>query len=67
MYLAGVGGVRVEDTVVVTNDGCHTLTRFPKDIAAWETVSKKENFEGSPDLRPLEKVGAAARRPDRAP
>jgi Xaa-Pro aminopeptidase len=34
VYLAGVGGVRVEDTVVVTDDGCHTLTRFPKDIAA---------------------------------
>jgi len=34
VYLAGTGGVRVEDTVVVTADGCHTLTRFPKDIAA---------------------------------
>jgi Xaa-Pro aminopeptidase len=34
VYLAGIGGVRVEDTVVVTADGCHTLTRFSKDIAA---------------------------------
>jgi Xaa-Pro aminopeptidase len=34
VYLAGIGGVRVEDTVVVTGDGCLTLTRFPKDIAA---------------------------------
>ncbi len=34
VYLAGIGGVRVEDTVVVTADGCRTLTRFPKDIAA---------------------------------
>jgi Xaa-Pro aminopeptidase len=34
VYLEGIGGVRVEDTVVVTADGCHTLTRFPKDIAA---------------------------------
>jgi Xaa-Pro aminopeptidase len=34
VYLAGIGGVRVEDTVVVTADGSHTLTRFSKDIAA---------------------------------
>jgi Xaa-Pro aminopeptidase len=34
VYLAGIGGVRVEDTVVVTSDGCRPLTRFPKDIAA---------------------------------
>jgi Xaa-Pro aminopeptidase/Xaa-Pro dipeptidase len=34
VYLAGVGGVRVEDTVVVTADGCRPLTKFPKDIAA---------------------------------
>lgn len=31
IYLAGVGGVRVEDTVVVTDEGCRPLTRFPKD------------------------------------
>lgn len=31
VYLAGVGGVRVEDTVVVTDDGCRPLTCFPKD------------------------------------
>jgi Xaa-Pro aminopeptidase len=34
VYLAGVGGVRVEDTVVVTDDGCRPLTRFPKDRVA---------------------------------
>ena len=34
VYLAGVGGVRIEDTVVVTDHGCRPLTRFTKDIAA---------------------------------
>jgi Xaa-Pro aminopeptidase len=31
VYLPGRGGVRVEDTVVVTDDGCRPLTRFPKE------------------------------------
>lgn len=30
VYLPGHGGVRVEDTVVVTNDGCRPLTCAPK-------------------------------------
>jgi Xaa-Pro aminopeptidase len=31
VYLPGVGGVRVEDTIVVTAGGCRALTRAPKD------------------------------------
>jgi Xaa-Pro aminopeptidase len=34
VYLAGVGGVRIEDTAVVTDEGCRLLTRFPKDLVA---------------------------------
>ncbi len=30
VYVSGVGGVRVEDSVVVTDDGCRSLTRYPK-------------------------------------
>jgi Xaa-Pro aminopeptidase len=33
VYLAGVGGVRVEDSVLVTENGCRPITHFPKDHA----------------------------------
>jgi Xaa-Pro aminopeptidase len=32
IYLSGIGGIRIEDLVVVTEDGCDVLTSFPKDL-----------------------------------
>src|SRR5205823_8155189 len=32
VYLTGIGDVRIEDTVVVTPDGCDILTASPKDL-----------------------------------
>jgi Xaa-Pro aminopeptidase len=32
IYVPGFGGVRIEDTVAVTADGCVLLTRAPKDL-----------------------------------
>ncbi len=32
VYLSGIGGVRIEDTVVVDANGAEPLTRFPKDL-----------------------------------
>lgn len=33
LYYQGIGGVRLEDVVVVTENGCRNLTRYPKFLA----------------------------------
>lgn len=32
VYIAGVGGVRIEDNMLVTDDGCLSLTSFPREL-----------------------------------
>jgi Xaa-Pro aminopeptidase len=32
LYYAGLGGVRLEDVVLVTRNGCKILSRFPKRL-----------------------------------
>lgn len=32
IYLPGVGGVRIEDTIVITDTGCECLTSIPKQF-----------------------------------
>jgi Xaa-Pro aminopeptidase len=36
IYLDGEGGIRIEDLVVVTEDGCEILTRFTKELVTVE-------------------------------
>ena len=32
IYVPGFGGVRIEDLVIITEDGCRNLTRSPKEL-----------------------------------
>ena len=45
IYLPGWGGVRIEDDVLVTPDGCEVLTSVPKDFES-QLVECSEKDEG---------------------
>jgi Xaa-Pro aminopeptidase len=32
IYLDGIGGIRIEDDILVTKDGCRVLTSYPKNL-----------------------------------
>ncbi len=32
IYLEGIGGIRIEDDILVTKDGCRILTHYPKEL-----------------------------------
>lgn len=32
LYIPGWGGVRIEDTVLIKDDGIEILTKFPKEL-----------------------------------
>jgi Xaa-Pro aminopeptidase len=40
IYVPGIGGVRIEDTVVVTETGYHNLTLLPKDLSPSSYIEK---------------------------
>ena len=46
VYLPEHGGVRIEDTVVVTADGCRPLTHAPKDLQSHGNVSTNDLKNG---------------------
>ncbi|MFA0412507.1 M24 family metallopeptidase [Vibrio renipiscarius] len=39
VYIEGLGGARVEDTLVMTQDGCESLTTLPRELRDIDSIS----------------------------
>ncbi|NLE84051.1 MAG: M24 family metallopeptidase, partial [Chloroflexi bacterium] len=44
IYVPGLGGVRIEDNVVVTEDGFTSLTTLPREVKTIERYLKLMDF-----------------------
>ncbi|EGU32598.1 peptidase M24 [Vibrio ichthyoenteri ATCC 700023] len=42
VYLNGIGGARVEDTLVITKTGCKSLTKLPRELRNLNEIQKPE-------------------------
>ena len=50
-YRQEVAGVRIEDGVVITADGCRNLTKVPRSVEQVEACMKGENWKDLPDFK----------------
>lgn len=42
IYIPGLGGVRIEDDVVLTKDGCRSLCTYPKELLELDSGPKRQ-------------------------
>ncbi len=45
IYIPGWGGIRIEDVIVITEDGCRNLNKFPKDLTVIPVPQKNKTQE----------------------
>lgn len=60
IYLNRIGGIRHSDTILVTKNGCESLTRFPTDVKAltiksWKLLTRMKGWAVRRTLRLSEK------------